>query len=37
MWENVVGPLMASYHPALNPKTPEDVDRLMSAEVILYV
>jgi hypothetical protein len=35
MWERVVGPLMVSYHPIFYPKTPGDVDKLMSAEVTM--
>jgi hypothetical protein len=35
MWEKVVGPLMASYHPIFHPKTSEDVDNLISAEITM--
>ena len=37
MWEKVVGPTLANYHPKLNPMLPSDVDELMSAEVTMYV
>ena len=37
MWEKVVGPLMASYHSIFHPKTSEDVDNLISAEITMYV
>jgi hypothetical protein len=38
MWENVVGPLLGpAYHSILNPKTADDVDKLMSTKVNMYV
>jgi hypothetical protein len=35
MWEKVVGPLLASYHPIFHPKTSQDVDNLISAEITM--
>jgi len=35
MWAHVVGPILEGYHPKFNPKTAEDVDILLSAEIEL--
>ena len=37
MWEKVVGPALEEINSALNPKTSDEVDRLLEAEIYMYV
>lgn len=37
MWEKVVGPALEEINSALNPKTSDEVDRLLEAEIFMYV
>ena len=37
MWEEVVGPALEEINSALNPKTSDEVDRLLEAEIYMYV
>ena len=37
IWEKVVGPALEELNSALNPKTPDEVDRLLEAEIYMYV
>jgi hypothetical protein len=37
MWEKVVGPALEEINSVLNPKTSDEVDRLLEAEIYMYV
>jgi hypothetical protein len=37
MWEKVVGPALEEINSKLNPKTSDEVDRLLEAEIFMYV
>jgi hypothetical protein len=37
MWEKVVGPALEEINSALNPKTSDEVDWLLEAEIYMYV
>ncbi len=37
MWEKVVGPALEEFNSVLNPKTSNEVDWLLEAEIYMYV